>query len=87
MKVVSKLKPLDDDTLYQIYEKLISHLCHQWVQYDNSDFQNSWAMSTMCSEASKTIKEHWCEMRPKDAQKLFHFFFKLKKHLAKDKST
>lgn len=87
IKVVSKLKPLDDDILYKICEKLLSHLCHQWVQYDHCDVSTSWAMSTMCSEASESIKEHWSEMKPSLAHQLFMFFFNLKAALAKDKKS
>ncbi|XP_053376892.1 protein tyrosine phosphatase domain-containing protein 1-like [Mercenaria mercenaria] len=87
VKVISKLKPLNEQTLVNLYEKLLSHLTHQWVSYDSEDSNHSWAMVNRTSDMSDE-KEHWGVMRTVEAEKLFHFFHNLQEELvAKHKVT
>ena len=79
MKVISKLKPLNEQTLLNLYEKLLSHLTHQWVSYDSE--VHSWSVLNMNSDTSKE-KEHWSEMKTSEAEMLFQFFHNLQIELS-----
>ncbi|XP_052085009.1 protein tyrosine phosphatase domain-containing protein 1-like [Mytilus californianus] len=78
MKIIYKLKPLDEDMLTKIYEKLLSFLTHQWVVIDSfKDMSTSWSMSTRDSMMDTDTKEHWTEMKKNQALALYTFFTRL----------
>lgn len=80
VKVVSKLKPLREQAVFNLYEKLLSHLTHQWVSYDSDDSDHSWVQAAMSSEMSEE-KDHWGIMKLSEAEKLFSFFQNLQEEL------
>ncbi|WAR26824.1 PTPC1-like protein [Mya arenaria] len=91
VKVISKLRPMKEATLLNIYEKLLSHLTHQWVVYDDTSGSSSWAGSTR-EVIVESEKEHWSDMKEDIAEKLFNFFHNLQrevesKHRACNKVT
>ena len=82
MKIVSKLHPLTEATLVNIYEKLLSHLTHMWVEYDHTGDTESWAGLARGEYSSNTVdKDHWADMKPAGAEKLFLFFHKLQEEI------
>ena len=77
LKIIYKLKPLENDVLAQIYEKLLSYLTHQWVIVDSlCSISNSWSMSTRDSVMDTDSREHWREMKAGQALALYTFFIK-----------
>ncbi|VDI12359.1 protein tyrosine phosphatase domain-containing protein 1 [Mytilus galloprovincialis] len=84
MKIIYKLKPLEDDMLTKIYEKLLSYLTHQWVVIDSfKDMSTSWSMSTRDSIMDTETKEHWTEMKKNQALALYTFFIQLQETIDK----
>ncbi|XP_060554656.1 protein tyrosine phosphatase domain-containing protein 1-like isoform X2 [Ruditapes philippinarum] len=81
VKVISKLKPLNEQTVLNLYEKLLSHLTHQWVSYDSIDLNCTWAVVNMNSHLLEE-KEHWGVMKTEEAEKLFQFFHNLQTELS-----
>ncbi|XP_052252721.1 protein tyrosine phosphatase domain-containing protein 1-like isoform X3 [Dreissena polymorpha] len=79
LKVISRLRPMKEETLVNIHEKLLSHLCHQWVVCHGMDSTDSWAGSTR--SLTENIKEHWDDMRPERSEQLFIFFHRLQMDL------
>ncbi|XP_052781472.1 protein tyrosine phosphatase domain-containing protein 1-like isoform X2 [Mya arenaria] len=80
VKVISKLRPMKEATLLNIYEKLLSHLTHQWVVYDDTSGSSSWAGSTR-EVIVESEKEHWSDMKEDIAEKLFNFFHNLQREV------
>lgn len=77
LKIIYKLKPLEDDVLTQVYEKLLSYLTHQWVTVNLlCSMSSSWSMSTRESVVDTDSREHWREMKPSQALALYTFFTK-----------
>lgn len=80
------MKPLSDETLTNIYEKLLSYLTHQWVVLDplNGDQSlSSWSMSTRDSMVETETREHWSEMKKSHAFSLHTFFIQLQENIDK----
>ena len=72
------MKPLENDVLTKIYEKLLSYLTHQWVILDSfNDMSTSWSMSTRDSVMDTESREHWSEMKPSHAMCLYSFICQL----------
>ncbi|KAK3580159.1 hypothetical protein CHS0354_030274 [Potamilus streckersoni] len=74
--VFSRLEPTEDELKIALYEKILSHLTHQWVVYDCVQaVMDSGTMTPRNLPVEE--KDHWSDMKQEQAQKLFSFFLTL----------
>ncbi|KAL3851685.1 hypothetical protein ACJMK2_015412 [Sinanodonta woodiana] len=76
VNVFSRLRTNEDKLRIALYEKILSHLTHQWVDFDSiQTIMDGGVVTTRNLPVEE--KDHWSNMRPEHAEKLFIFFLTL----------